>query len=619
MSERLSFGCACCSPHMLPVYQHDHDTWQDVLETVAERYGRDRRLVEPVIFHGGQIYPDPERPELCVEAIGIADGKVIATGTLAHVREAMRPYAQTEQIERALKGDQTLLPGLIDPHAHLITSALMTTWADLSPFDGQNLNAKYTRGEIRKRLQHAVEKADADPAQQGWVKGFGVDPSLMVHWKDIDVHFLDDISTKVKIFLLNASGHISYANTPALKAAGLDPESTKGVLTEQQSQAVLQKMPQVKPVDILEGLMKVFQQANACGITTVFDASIGLIAGSAEIPMMKALAATPAMTVRVGGALYGNSNDLMTWVNCFKPELSSVADSLFTLRAIKLIADGSNQGLTGFQSVPYDCCDRHFVPGVGAYGLFNFDPVRKLADVMAVATAAGWPILTHANGDEAIANVLAAYQLALSTVPPPPPPKRPFPTPPAWAEQRHRIEHASLLHDEAIGLMRRMAISPSFLIGHVGYWGKAFKETILGSERAMLLDRTASALRAGLRISLHSDHFVTPFGPLRCMEQAIGRVMEAVELTGPNASESAVLNREERLDANQALRAVTIDAAWQCHLDHQIGSLLPGKQADLVILEENPLRWSAVNATGMRDIAVCETWVNGSKVFPLPR
>ncbi|GFM82189.1 hypothetical protein PSCICN_28810 [Pseudomonas cichorii] len=613
MSERFQFGCACCTPHMLPTYQHDHSQWQDLLTEVAQQKGP-KGLPQAVIFHGGHIYPDPEHPEHPVEAIGIANGKVIESGMLHGVREAMKKY---EPVERQLTGDETLLPGLIDPHAHLISSALMTTWTDLSPFNGQDLNTDYSIEVVKERLRKAV-KAASELAQP-WVTGYGVDPSLMTVWKDIDAKFLDEISagTKVQIFLLNASGHISYANTLALKAAGLDKEYPTGVLTEQQSQLMIKAMPATTPQQIFDGLKIVFRQANERGITTVFDASVGLIAGTIEVPLMKGLAATSAMTVRVGGALYGNSNDFMTWIDCYKPELSSDGNSLFTLRAIKLIADGSNQGLTGLQSQPYHCCEEHSVPDVGAYGLFNYDPVRKLADVMALANSAGWPILTHANGDEGIANVLAAYQMALSKVPPPPAPKRPFPTEPAWAGQRHRIEHASLLHDDAIGLMKRMAISPSFLIGHVGYWGKAFRDTILGAERALLLDRCASALKAGLRISLHSDHFVTPFGPLRYMEQSIGRVMEALKDKTPVNEDDNVLNPDERLNVHQALRAVTIDAAWQCHLDHQVGSLLPGKQADLVILAKNPLQWPMIHAKGMRDIGVRETWVNGSQVFPV--
>ncbi|KVP11244.1 hypothetical protein WT66_24425 [Burkholderia stagnalis] len=173
---------------------------------------------------------------------------------------------------------------------------------------------------------------------------------------------------------------------------------------------------------------------------------------------------------------------------------------------------------------------------------------------------------------------------------------------------RHRIEHASLLDDDDLRAMKRLNVSPSFLIGHVGYWGRAFRSIILGEERAQKLDRCKSALREGLRISLHSDRFVSPLGPLRYMDQAIGRVMEA-------DPELGVLNEAECLTVPEALRAVTIDAAWQCHLDEQIGSLKEGKQADLVILDQNPLQGKPSNPYQLRNIHVLETWVSGRRVY----
>ncbi len=606
MSQRPQFGCACCTPGMLPLYEHNPDAWQALLAHTHQATPLGPQ--SSVIFVGGTIYPDPQRLDLTVDAIGIANGMVIASGKIEDVREAMKPHPY---VVRELVGEETLLPGLIDPHAHLMSSALIHDWTDLSPISNQYLDNEYDIEQIKAKICAAARKVQGKDPEEQWVTGFGVDPSLMREWTDIVAKTLDElpeIGPDVKIFLLNASGHISYANTLALKAAGLAEQFPTGVLTEQQSAQMLKALPALGQEQLLANLQKVFREANQRGITTLFDASIGLFKGPQEVDMMRQLAQTSSMTLRVGCALYGNDNNLMTWVDCYKPELASDANSLFTLRAIKLIADGSNQGLTGLQSEPYHCCNEHQVPGVGAYGLFNYSPVRQLAHVMQIVTSAGWPILTHANGDEAISNVLSAYQLALCTIPSAndPLPKPPFPTEPAWAWQRHRIEHCSLLHDDAIGQMKRMAISPSFLIGHVGYWGQAFQSTILGEERANLLDRCASALKGGLRISLHSDRFVTPFGPLRYMEQAITRVMEA---------SGEVLNKDECLDVGQALRAVTIDAAWQCHLDHQIGSLLDGKQADLVVLAKNPLKWQPEDRVNMRDILVEETWVSGRKVY----
>ncbi|WP_414448695.1 amidohydrolase [Burkholderia sp. 22PA0099] len=606
----------------MPSFDHASPEWKTHIAGLPPLRDGDGR--EPVIFYGGAIYPDPERPEWRVEAIGIADRKVIAVDSLEAVRAQMHDQQFAEPVtEYALAAGQALLPGLIDPHAHLMTSALVKSWTDLSPFKGQELLHPYNKDVIGTRLVDAVKAAKevTPPANvQRWVCGFGVDPSLMQTWEEPDAEWLDGFAPDtglpddVGIFLLNASGHISYVNTVALKRAGIDKIYPTGVLTEEHSKLVSNLLP-VDPKLMLANLLKVFAEANERGITTIFDAGLGMLSGPAEVDTMRALASTTALTVRVGAALYGNDPDALGgWLAFYRPELDSHPEVLFSLRAIKLIADGSNQGLTGLQSAPYRCCNEHAVPGVGKYGLFNFTPMRGLAKQMARAADAGWPILTHANGDDGIVNVLAAYQLALDKVPPPGADRDPAPI-----KARHRIEHASLLHDNALQTMKRMSISPSFLIGHVGYWGKAFCDTILGYERAQLLDRCASALAAGMRISLHSDHFVSPFGPLRYMEQAVGRVMEATRVppTGDAATGPVeVLNPSERLSIAQALRAVTIDAAWQCHLDTQIGSLLPGKQADLVILDQDPLTWQALDAAGMRDIVVRETWVSGRRVYP---
>ncbi|WP_431823943.1 amidohydrolase [Burkholderia sp. F1] len=604
MFDRHQLGCACCSTHMLATpFSQGESEWQDLLKELSQLEAH--RAPEAVIFYGGHIYPDPEDTNKRVDALGIADHKVIAAGTLDEVRQRMREKFPDAR-EQALKDSQTLLPGLIDPHMHLLPSALFRTkpWLDLTPFEDQRLRPGYSAPFIREQLEQAV--GDAQAGTEKWVCGFGVDPSLMIDWVDIDRAWLDGISKDIPLFLVNASGHIGYANSSALQAAGLQELYPGGVLTETQLTRMMGAMPPPKPVDLLFQIRRVLRDANKRGITTLFDAGLGAGRGFYEVVLMQALARTPWMTVRMGAALFGNNDLWPLWIKQFKPQLNSKPEELFTIRAMKLIADGSNQGLTGLQSKPYKCCGEHSVPGVGPNGLFNFNPVETLAQVMQQVVEAEWPIMTHANGDEAVANVLAAYQLALSKVPeaasvPPKPSAAPI-------ELRHRIEHASLLGDDDLRAMKRLSISPSFLIGHVGYWGRAFQRTILGEERAQKLDRCKSALREGLRFSLHSDHFVSPLGPLRYMDQAVCRAMEA-------DPELSVLNEAECLSAPEALRAVTIDAAWQCHLDDQIGSLKEGKQADLVILEKDPLQAKPGDPYQLRDITVLETWVSGRRVY----
>ncbi|MEN2469563.1 amidohydrolase [Burkholderia sp. GS2Y] len=604
MFHRHQLGCACCSPHLLAgALGQNESEWQELLKELSQLEAQSSP--EAVIFHGGHIYPDPEDCNTRVEALGIAEHKVIATGALDEVRRRMRD-SYPDAREQGLEPGQALLPGLIEPHAHLLPSAVFLTppWHDLSPFDGQKLNLHYSAEAIRDKLTGLVR--DAQGRGEKWVCGSGVDPSLMRDWVDIDRHWLDGISKDVCLFLINASGHLGYANGAALQAANLEAKFPEGVLTESNVTQMTNTVPRPQPADLLIAMRKVMSTANQYGITTLFDAGVGMGLGFYEVVLLQALASTPWMTVRMGGALFGNNDLWSLWLNQFKPQLNSPPESLFTIRAMKLIADGSNQGLSGLQSTPYKCCAEHRVPGVGPNGLFNFAPIESLARIMQQVDAAGWPIMVHANGDEGIANVLAAYQLVLSKVP------EPVSSPPGPEAKReplrHRLEHASLLDDDDLRTMKRLDISPSFLIGHVGYWGRAFRNTILGEERAQKLDRCKSALREGLRVSLHSDHFVSPLGPLRYMDQAMWRVMEA-------DPELAVLNAAECLSAPEALRAVTIDAAWQCHLDDQVGSLKEGKQADLVILQHDPLHVEPAGPYQLREIDVHETWVSGRKVY----
>jgi predicted amidohydrolase YtcJ len=257
-----------------------------------------------------------------------------------------------------------------------------------------------------------------------------------------------------------------------------------------------------------------------------------------------------------------------------------VRSKRFTLNGIKAWADGSNQGLTGFQRKPY--------LGSTNRGALNYTP-QEIEAVIRQAHEANWQIGVHANGDAAIDTVLDAFERVAGVG--------------GARKLRHRIEHCSILDRGQIARMHKLGVSPSFLIGHVHYWGRAFKDRLLGVERANRLDPCRSALAGGLRISLHSDYNVTPIDPLRCIENAVVRDMH---------EGGDVLNPNECITPMQGIRAMTIDAAWQCHLDHQCGSLEIGKVADFVVLERDPTK---VPAKEISKIAIHSTWLDGERRF----
>ena len=205
------------------------------------------------------------------------------------------------------------------------------------------------------------------------------------------------------------------------------------------------------------------------------------------------------------------------------------------------------------------------------------------------AHGAGWEVAIHANGDAAIDMTLAVYEGVLKEVP--------------RSDHRHTIQHASVLRPEHIERMVALGVSPSFLIGHVRWWGKAFRDEILGPERAQFYDPVASAMAAGLPVSFHSDYNVTPLGPLRMVQDAVTRIM---------ADGGDVFFADERVSPDLALRGVTIDAAYQCRMDDICGSLEVGKYADLTILEDDPTK---VNPMKIEDIVVSETWLAGEKRY----
>ncbi len=153
--------------------------------------------------------------------------------------------------------------------------------------------------------------------------------------------------------------------------------------------------------------------------------------------------------------------------------------------------------------------------------------------------------------------------------------------------------------------MAELGITPSFFVSHTYYWGDRHKAIFLGPERARRISPLKSALKRGIKFSIHSDCPVTPVSPLFCVFAAVNRVTTGGEILGP----------EYRLTPQEALRAVTIDAAWQTFDEKIKGSIEVGKLADFTILTENPL---TVSPGKIKDIKVEEVIIEGRSVYKAP-
>ena len=146
---------------------------------------------------------------------------------------------------------------------------------------------------------------------------------------------------------------------------------------------------------------------------------------------------------------------------------------------------------------------------------------------------------------------------------------------------------------------RNLGMQANFFVNHMWFWGDQHRAVTVGPDRADHLNACATADRIGLGYSIHTDAPVTPPGHLHTMWAAVNRVSPS----------GRVLGESERISVDRAFHAVTIDAAYQLHLDHVIGSLEVGKWADITVLHEDPYE---VDPTRIRDIKVWGTVVGGT-------
>lgn len=535
------------------------------------------------IFLGGPIVTVNANNDE-VEALAVKDGKIIALGQQAEIKKNWSG-SKTKVID--LNG-RTLMPGFVEPHVHIVlTSMVEGLWLDLS-----NFTLPYdTLDAISTKLRAALKNVPPG----GWLAGFGVDPSRTSPFMaELTTEVLDKVSTVVPIFIVNQSGHIAYVNTKAFEVAGVTNKTpnppgggiyvkdAKGNLTgkliEPPSYLPFQsKMPVPTQAQVIEAMRKTTKRLATKGITTSAEITVGANLGlENELGLYQYLMANGGLPVRVRAYLYGSA--IPKGFNAIKP---NQGDDRLRFVGVKFLADGSTQGLTAALNEPYT-----YPAGSKNKGSLNYQTETLLNDMRPYFDQ-GWQISIHANGDRAIDQALENYSVLLAGVAQP-------------EKRRLRIEHFTITKPEQLIQTKKLGVVPGFTIGHVHYWGEPFHNQIVGPARANRIDASASMKKEGIRFAYHSDSPVSPYGPLKYITQGVTRVWQSPL--------ERVLGPLERVSVDDAIRAVTIDAAYQMMSDHEVGSLEAGKLADFVVLEKNPRTTAPAQ---IADIKVLETWVGG--------
>ena len=388
------------------------------------------------------------------EAFAVRDGRILAVGSEAEVLAAAGDDATVIEREGAV-----ILPGFIEPHAHVMMSGIQSHFV--------NLRAQRF-ADVDAVLAHLPGQVPTDGT---WLIASQFDPSLQAGPDVLTTADLDPISAEVPIVVLNSSGHLGYANSAALRAAGIDRDTPdidgspygrfadgtpNGVLQDQPAiLSVMAVAPNLGGIDLAAAARAAAERASAKGITTICDQGTGLTLGPAEVELYAALAAD-GMPVRLRYSVWNAAGDGITAAGI----VPGHGDEHVRAVGWKIVSDGSNQGRTGLQREPY--------LGTDDTGIAYVDP-DELVDIARRRAGEGWQVVIHANGDRGIDHALAAHAASVEASGP---------------DGRHRIEHCSILHDEHIERIAELGLSPSFLIGHVRYWGQAFRDDIFGPEKA---------------------------------------------------------------------------------------------------------------------------------------
>lgn len=518
-------------------------------------------MCDSTLFFGGNIITMEGD---CPESVLVEDGVVRRTGRSCGQKGA-RPFD--------LKG-ATLLPAFIDSHSHI--TALAQTLG-LAP-----LEKARCFGDIAAALRSFAQE---NPSVS-WISGFGYDHNFLKEKAHPTRQVLDKAVGDRPCVIAHASGHMGVANTAALRILGItqstpDPDGGRiGREPDGQPSGYLEETAFTSasiPRPGLEEQCRLMEKAQQVylryGITTVQDG----YTRKPEWQLLKAMADSGRLTVDT--VCYPDCSELFDLPDYCAAYAGGYHNRL-RIGGYKIFLDGSPQGRTAWMSQPYLGAEKEYY----GYPIYDDDQVTAF---MEQALQTGRQLLAHCNGDAAAQQMIDAYARALQTTGKP--------------GVRPVMIHAQLVRPDQLQRMAQLGMMASFFVAHTYYWGDIHLQTF-GPQRAMRISPAKTALRAGVRFTLHQDSPVLPPDMLNTVWCAVNRVTR----------QGAALSQEECLTPYEALRAVTLDAAYQYGEEERKGSIRPGKLADFVVLDQNPLQ---TDPQAIKDIQVLCTIKEGRILY----
>ena len=546
---------------------------------------------EITVFVARQIVTmEPGQP--AATAVAVRDGIILDVGSLADFEPwlADLPHRIDRRFAR-----RVLLPGFIDPHIHPFLAGKLLTFDIAAPEPWQlpdrSVPAVTSREAFIERVR-ALSAAWSDPDRPHVVWGW----HRLWHG-DFSRADLDRLSPDKALILWHRSYHELVANSKALESIAIPAEElerygdqidlARGHFAELGMAAANRALSPIleTPERIARGLEIFRALVQRGGVTTVADMLAGGTIGvdrewqasqrqlqGEDVPFRTLFVASPFAWQAEKGettrALLeqrrGEASDQLRWPRAIK----SASDGAFISQLMQLGPPGYLDGHEGEWLIP---------PALQAASV---EPYWK----------DDWDVYYHVNGDAGLDVVLDLLEALKQDHP--------------RVDYRFSLEHFGVSREDQVERFARLGGSVSVNGYYLHYFGDAYARQGLGFARASQITRLGSLARAGIPFTMHSDCPMGPIEPLLAVSTAVTRETASGRVLGP----------EQAISVEQALRAITIDAAWSLRLDHEVGSIAPGKRADFAVLEKSPFE---VSPRRIREIEIWGTIYEG-RAFEAP-
>ena len=533
-----------------------------------------------IMFRNGRVVTcDPARPR--ASAVAVRGGRIAAVGEETEVRQAVEPDADLVDL-----AGRTVVPGFIDAHNHLACTAETFFAVDARPASAGSIE------QLVALVDHAAERTPPG----GWVRGFGMDWTKFREGRRPTRWDLDEATRDHPVVILHVSGHYALVNSRALAERGVtddvadppggslerdDAGRPTGLLLDSATNLVLQSSvdieghgPNIHTAIEREALVAMIDEASrrylAAGLTTICDPQVT----SRELGAYREARARGVLRVRTVAMPLSHQLPELLAIGLVGP----FGDDWLRIGGMKFYTDGAITGGTAVFSRP-----------MGSHGQYPgtlYHEPAELASLLRAAATAGWQLGIHTMGDRAMGIMLDGVEAAVASAP--------------ARDTSDRIEHCTWPTPEQLARIGRLGMIPVTQPGSIAELGDIWRDHL--GDRVERATPLREMLELGIQPAISSDAFVQSYRPLDTIAAAVRRITPSGVRVGP----------DQELTIEEALTAHTIDAARAVGMDDRIGSIEPGKLADLTVVDGDLL---GAPPESIRHLPVWMTVVGGAVAY----